>query len=86
MKTHSLPALSIINKTLAALCLAAILLDCAPWLPLACAADGKLVSVRKHCENCGRVVSRSAQKGQTCPHCGAYWSYERTTELSIPGG
>jgi uncharacterized membrane protein YgcG len=30
----------------------------------------------KTCSRCGRVVSSSSRAGQSCPHCGAYWSTE----------
>jgi len=35
-----------------------------------------LSSTVKRCSNCGRTVSREAQAGERCPHCGVYWSYE----------
>jgi hypothetical protein len=31
----------------------------------------------KFCGRCGKAVPLSARAGQTCPFCGAYWSYER---------
>ena len=34
------------------------------------------MSVKKTCSNCGREVSSSSKSGETCPHCGAYWSHE----------
>ena len=34
-------------------------------------------SISKNCSACGRPVSSAARAGQRCPHCGAYWSYER---------
>ena len=35
-----------------------------------------LSSTVKNCSNCGRAVSREAQAGERCPHCGVHWSYE----------
>lgn len=35
------------------------------------------MSIEANCGNCGRPVSISSHAGQSCPHCGAYWSYER---------
>lgn len=32
----------------------------------------------KQCSACRRSVSLSCQARQRCPHCGAYWSFERT--------
>lgn len=32
----------------------------------------------KQCGRCGRSVSLSASAGDSCPHCGARWSYEKT--------
>ena len=34
----------------------------------------------KSCSRCGREVPLSSARGQTCPHCGAYWSDERTIQ------
>lgn len=34
--------------------------------------------VEKRCGNCYRVVSASAQVGQKCPYCGAYWGRSST--------
>lgn len=36
-------------------------------------------SASKSCSRCGRQVSLSSTAGQTCPHCGAYWSTEHTS-------
>lgn len=32
----------------------------------------------KFCGRCGKAVPLSSHAGQSCPFCGAYWSYERT--------
>jgi len=32
----------------------------------------------KNCGSCGKPVPLSSAAGQRCPHCGAYWSTERT--------
>jgi hypothetical protein len=31
---------------------------------------------QKTCSRCGRVVPSTSRPGQSCPHCGAYWSTE----------
>jgi len=36
-------------------------------------------TVSKSCGTCGGAVSASAMAGGRCPHCGVYWSTERTT-------
>jgi hypothetical protein len=36
-------------------------------------------SVSKSCGACGKPVSALAMAGGRCPHCGVYWSAERTT-------
>lgn len=33
----------------------------------------------KSCGACGKPVSSISRAGGRCPHCGAYWSFERTT-------
>ncbi|MBN1995972.1 hypothetical protein JW935_00385 [candidate division KSB1 bacterium] len=35
-------------------------------------------SAIKTCSRCGRSVPLSSHAGQSCPHCGAYWSTETT--------
>ncbi|MBN1999562.1 hypothetical protein JW935_18555 [candidate division KSB1 bacterium] len=37
--------------------------------------------VRKTCSRCGKTVSLAAEKGQSCPHCGALWTFESTSIL-----
>jgi len=32
----------------------------------------------KSCGGCGRTVSLSANAGDRCPHCGAYWAGVKT--------
>lgn len=34
-------------------------------------------TMNKTCSQCGRSVSLISRAGQHCPHCGAYWSFER---------
>jgi hypothetical protein len=38
--------------------------------------------VAKKCGACGAAVGLGAQVGQTCPHCGATWSYEEDSYVS----
>jgi hypothetical protein len=38
----------------------------------------------KWCGNCGASVSVSAQVGDHCPSCGAYWGEEKTVTHSTP--
>lgn len=61
---------------------AVVLVGSAPTGKLYAADDGQRL-VQKVCENCGRTVSRAAQRGQTCPHCGAYWADERTIRQTL---
>lgn len=42
-------------------------------------SSGSYYSSSKSCSACGKAVSLSASAGQSCPHCGAYWSTENTT-------
>lgn len=35
-----------------------------------------MTGARKTCSRCGRGVPQSARRGESCPHCGAYWSFE----------
>lgn len=42
-------------------------------------SGGYTSSVSKSCGRCGKPVSASSIAGGRCPHCGAYWSFERTT-------
>lgn len=35
-------------------------------------------SVDKECSACRRSVPLTSSAGQSCPHCGAYWRFERT--------
>ena len=42
-------------------------------------SGGYTSSVAKSCGACGKPVSASAMAGGRCPHCGVYWSVERTT-------
>jgi hypothetical protein len=37
-----------------------------------------LSSASKNCGRCGKEVPLDARAGERCPHCGAYWSTERT--------
>ena len=32
---------------------------------------------KKTCSHCGREVPESSKVGESCPHCGAYWSDEK---------
>jgi hypothetical protein len=48
------------------------------------AADDGQTLFRKSCDSCGRTVGPAARRGQTCPHCGVYWTDERTTGGAIP--
>ena len=41
-------------------------------------------SAQKTCSRCGKVVPLSAHRGQSCPHCGAYWSYENEQRSTRP--
>ncbi len=37
---------------------------------------------KKQCSACRRTVPLSSQRGERCPHCQAYWSFERTVHKS----
>ena len=50
------------------------------WLtPVGDKFEGWFSSSSKSCGACGRPVSSISRAGGRCPHCGAYWSFERTT-------
>jgi hypothetical protein len=42
----------------------------------------ELIMSEKRCSNCHRVLPITARAGETCPYCGAYWSYEVKHDLT----
>jgi len=42
-------------------------------------SGGYTSTISKSCGTCGKPVSVAAMAGGRCPHCGVYWSTERTT-------
>ncbi len=43
------------------------------------APSGSSLSAIKTCSRCNRVVSLAAKAGDSCPYCGARWSFEKTS-------
>ena len=60
--------------------LAAVIGGCAGLVSPALAQAQAVVA--KQCDHCKRIVPVTAQVGQNCPYCGAYWGAEQ----SVSGG
>jgi hypothetical protein len=61
--------------------------DCAPVSPAAPIGGGftqnsGYQTAGKRCSACNRNVPTTCQAHQRCPHCGAYWSFERAIYLN----